>query len=177
MKSLQLTACLMVIISLAACGGASQAQVEHGQASITPSGSVPGDARIRMIIIPADTELVVSLDTALSSDTRRDGAYFSATLVEPIVIENSEAIPAGSIISGKVTRDPAGATALSFSVLRLPTGFSTSIVGTIQEAISPASETSELRAATIVGGESPFAIKLKQAIRVPPRAPGSSSRS
>jgi hypothetical protein len=160
MKSLKLMFCGVAMVLLAACGGADQAQVESTQPGTTQSGTTryrpaPEKPQAYMVAIAAGTELTLALDTSLSSETSHVGDTFSATVVDPIVMENREVIPAGSRIEGRVTdASPAkrGAgearLALSFGALRLASGYHTDIVGSFQEV----SASKKGRNAAVIGG-------------------------
>jgi len=157
MKSQQLSVVMLVMVAtvlLAGCGGTDQAQVESTQPGTTHFRTAE-KPQLHMVGIPSGTELSLALDTPLSSETSQAGDSFSATVVEPIVIEGREVIPAGSAIEGKVTEaTPAkrGAgearLALSFSALRLASGYHTGIVGSFQEV----SASKKGRNAAVIGG-------------------------
>jgi len=153
MKSIQLMVSLIAVVLLAACGGADQAQVGSTQPGTAPYR--PASQTTHMVGVPAGTELTLALDTTLSSETSHVGDTFSATVVEPIVMENRDVIPAGSTIEGRVTdatpakRGAGKATlALSFGALRLPSGYRTNIVGSFQEV----SASKKGRNAAVIGG-------------------------
>ncbi|HET6372113.1 MAG TPA: hypothetical protein VFG76_02320 [Candidatus Polarisedimenticolia bacterium] len=155
MKSLQISVCLAAMALLAACGGADQAQVASDLPGTAQSAPVAQKPQIHMVRVPSGTELTLALDSKLSSETSQVGDTFSATVLEPIVIENREVIPAGSTIEGKITQaEPAkrgagkATLAMSFGTLRLPTGYQTSIVGSFQEV----SESKKKRNAAVIGG-------------------------
>jgi len=155
MKSLQLMVCVVAAVLLAACAGADQAQVgstKPGTTSYQPAREKP---QVHMVGIPAGTELTLALDTTLSSETSQTGDTFSATVVEPIVVDDREVIPAGSTIEGRVTnaapakRGAGQATlALSFGALRLASGYHTNIAGSFQEV----SASKKGRNAAVIGG-------------------------
>ena len=153
MKSFQLLLSLVGVVLLAACGGADQAQVGTDSSGTTPSR--PASQKTHMVDVPSGTELTLALDTPLSSETSQVGDAFTATVVEPIVIENREVIPAGSTIEGKITEaTPAkrGAgearLAMTFGALKLAGGYYTNIVGSFQEV----SESKKGRNAAVIGG-------------------------
>jgi len=153
MKSLQLMMVVFATVLLAGCGGTDQAQVGSTEPGTTQSS--PASEKTHMVSVPAGTEMTLALDSTLSSETSHAGDTFSATVVEPIVIENREVIPAGSTIEGRVTEATAakrgagkGTIALSFSALRLASGFHTNIVGSFQEI----SESKKGRNAAVIGG-------------------------
>jgi hypothetical protein len=155
MKSLQLMVCVVAGVLLAACGGTDQAQIESTESGATRSGSGSGTPQVHMVGIPAGTELTLALDTTLSSETSTAGDTFTATVVEPIVMDNREVIPAGSTIEGRVTdatpaKRGAGEArlALSINALRLASGYHTNIVGSFQEI----SESKKGRNAAVIGG-------------------------
>lgn len=153
MKSSYLMVVLVAMVLLAGCGGVDQAQVGSTQAGTTHSGQA--SEKTHMVGVPAGTELTLALDTTLSSETSQVGDAFSATVVEPIVIEGREVIPSGSTIEGRVTdaapakRGAGKATlAMSFGALRLPSGYRTDVVGSFQEV----SASKKGRNAAVIGG-------------------------
>jgi hypothetical protein len=54
------------------------------------------------IIVPADTEITVVLDSTLGSKTSTPGQAFTATVQEPVEIEGKVAIPKGARATGTV---------------------------------------------------------------------------
>ncbi|HLF10741.1 MAG TPA: M48 family metallopeptidase [Gammaproteobacteria bacterium] len=56
----------------------------------------------RNAVVPAGTVLMVGFQERLSSATSRAGDRFTAELVEPVRVNRRVAIPAGSVISGRV---------------------------------------------------------------------------
>jgi hypothetical protein len=140
---------------LLACGGVDQAQIEPTEPGTTQSRPAPEKQQVHMVGVPAGTELTLALDTTLSSETSVAGDTFSATVVEPILVESREVIPAGSTIEGRVTEaTPAKRGAgeaklgLSFGALRLASGYHTNIVGSFQEI----SASKKGRNAAVIGG-------------------------
>jgi hypothetical protein len=155
MKSLQLMVSLAAIVLLAACGGVDQAQVGSTEPGTTKYQPAPAKPQVHMVGIPAGTEMMLALDTTLSSETSHAGDTFSATVVEPIVVDGHEVIPAGSTIEGRVTdavpaKRGAGKASLgmSFGALRLASGYHTNIVGSFQEV----SASKKGRNAAVIGG-------------------------
>lgn len=58
--------------------------------------------RPESVTLPAGTAISVRLDQSLSSAQNRDADTFSATVVEPIVLDNKTVIPAGARAAGRV---------------------------------------------------------------------------
>jgi hypothetical protein len=150
MRSIQFMVFVVAMVLLAGCGGSDLAQVNS-----TQPGTPRASEKVHMVSIPTGTELTLALDNTLSSETSQAGDTFSATVVEPIVIENREVIPAGSTIEGRVTdATPAKRGAgeanltLSFGSLRLASGYRTDLVGSFQEI----SESKKGRNAAVIGG-------------------------
>jgi hypothetical protein len=56
------------------------------------------------IIVPAETEIHVDLDTALSSRDNQSGDTFEATVTEPIVIDGQTAVPRHARVRGVVVQ-------------------------------------------------------------------------
>lgn len=63
---------------------------------------VPDAARFRELRVPANTSLTVRLDTAVGSAENRADDPVSAELVEPVVVDGVEVIPAGARLRGSV---------------------------------------------------------------------------
>jgi hypothetical protein len=141
---LRLMLSVVALVLMAACGVmdvADLASSKSGTTRVRPSRAILPD---QMVAVPAGTELTVALDRMLSSRTSQAGDTFSATVVEPIVIDGLEVIPAGSTIDGKVTEATSslnGARQATLAVhiggLRLATGYRTDIMGRFQEVPSP----------------------------------------
>ena len=70
---------------------------------------LPPIARFREFTVPAGTDLVVRLESAIASDTSRVEDTVNATLAEPVVIDGTTVLPAGSAVRGEVAAaQPAG---------------------------------------------------------------------
>ena len=54
------------------------------------------------IVVPAGTELVVTIDQALGSKTSQTGQTFLATVAQPVTVGGQAAIPKGSPVKGTV---------------------------------------------------------------------------
>ncbi|HET9482293.1 MAG TPA: hypothetical protein VFP98_11105 [Candidatus Polarisedimenticolia bacterium] len=124
-------------------------------AAAQPAAPAPARPAVHMVEVPSGTTLMLAMDTGLNSKTALVGDVFTATLLEPIVVDGREVIPAGSKVEGEVTEAvPAkrGAgnakLAMSFDHLTLTSGFKTDIVGTFQEV----TESKKKRNAAIIGG-------------------------
>jgi hypothetical protein len=55
-----------------------------------------------VIVVPADTVLVLSLDAALQSDTSRAEERVDATLTAPVILNRTRVVPAGTHVRGDV---------------------------------------------------------------------------
>lgn len=55
------------------------------------------------IVVPRGTAIEVVLDQSLSSKTSTEGQSFSATVVDPVVVDGQEVIPKGAHARGTVT--------------------------------------------------------------------------
>jgi hypothetical protein len=64
---------------------------------------VPVAARFREIRVPASTPLSVRLETTVSSKSSHEEDPITAVLVEPIVVDGIDVIPAGARLRGEVT--------------------------------------------------------------------------
>ncbi len=92
----------------------------------------------RSDVIPEDTVISVRINDYLSSRTSRVGDKFTATVATPVYVAGQIAIPAGSIIEGRVTQvitarrmNKPGAIAVDFDSITLPNGLTTQIVGAL----------------------------------------------
>ncbi|HEX5070168.1 MAG TPA: hypothetical protein VFV78_08115 [Vicinamibacterales bacterium] len=72
---------------------------------VTPGKPValPRTAKFREYIVPNGTPLSLHLDTTVSSETSRVGQPVRATLTAPVRVHGIQVLPAGSVVSGKVT--------------------------------------------------------------------------
>lgn len=143
MKWLKPMCAVIPVFLLAACGVMDIADLASNKPGAPQNQAGPAIGHDDMVGVPAGTELTVALDRMLSSRTSQAGEAFSATLVEAIVIDGVEVIPAGSRIEGKVTEaTPAGGgarkatLAVSIGALRFATGYQTDIVGRFQEVLA-----------------------------------------
>ena len=64
--------------------------------------------RPQPIVIPAGTNVVVRMGSTLSSKTAQDGQTFTGTLANGIAVNGKVVIPAGSGVTGTVTRSQVG---------------------------------------------------------------------
>lgn len=62
----------------------------------------PPFTEAKPLVIPASTAIYVRLQQSLSSATAQPGQKFSATLDEPLVVENQTIAPKGAPVEGKV---------------------------------------------------------------------------
>lgn len=89
-------------------------------------------------VIPEDTILSLRMNDNLSSRTARVGDRFTATVTIPVYVAGTVAIPAGAVVSGRVTQvtpakrmNKSGVLAIEFDEISLPNGLSTQIVGVL----------------------------------------------
>ena len=81
-----------------AVGAADQTAANAAPAS-TPA---PAPEPPKPVVVPAGTDLVVTLDQSLSSKTSQPGQTFLGTVVQPVSIDGKTAIPKGSSVHGTV---------------------------------------------------------------------------
>jgi BON domain-containing protein len=68
-------------------------------------GSAPAAAAVPApIVVPAGTDITVTVDQKLSSKTSQAGQAFMASVAQPVTVDGRTAIPKGSSVSGKVLR-------------------------------------------------------------------------
>lgn len=90
----------------------------------------PAAPIVRNITIPDNTEIDVTLNTALASDTSRIEQRVNGTVASPVVVDGVTVIPSGSSVSGNVTNvkesgKVKGRAQLAFSFNRLSVGGTT----------------------------------------------------
>jgi hypothetical protein len=67
-----------------------------------PNATPPVAAPPEPVVVPAGTDLTVTVDQALSSKTSQPGQTFLATVAQPVTIDGKTAIPKGSSVTGAV---------------------------------------------------------------------------
>jgi len=90
--------------------------------------------------VNANQIIRVRMNQNISSETARIGDQFTTTVVDPIYSSGVEVIPAGSVITGRVTsvtqasrKSKAGTLGVHFVSLRLPTGIARAINGDLTD--------------------------------------------
>jgi hypothetical protein len=90
--------------------------------------------------VNAGQVLRVRMNQNISSETARIGDEFTTTVVDPVYAGGVEVIPAGSVITGRVTsvnrasrKSKAGTLGVHFVSLRLPTGIARAINGDLTD--------------------------------------------
>jgi hypothetical protein len=93
-------------------------------------------------IVPAGQVINVKINETISSETARVGDQFTTVTTIPIYSGSVEVIPAGSTIVGRVTsvrraqrKNKAGTIGVSFNSVRLPSGITRAINGSLTDAI------------------------------------------
>lgn len=78
-------------------------------------------------VVPKDTKIPIIMDTAVDSDTSQEGDEFAARTAEDLSIDGQVAVPAGSIIKGRIARitlpralNRSGHVALKFDTVTTP---------------------------------------------------------
>ena len=73
------------------------------QAANAPAPTPPPPAPApQPLVVPAGTDLVVTVDQALSSKSSQTGQTFLASVAQPVTVDGKMAIPKGSSVSGTV---------------------------------------------------------------------------
>lgn len=78
-------------------------------------------------VVPSGTKIPIIMDTAVDSDTSQEGDEFSARTAEDLTIDGQTAVPAGSIIRGRIATinapkhlNRSGSVALKFDTVTTP---------------------------------------------------------
>ncbi len=95
--------------------------------------------------VPANAVIRVRMNQTITSESARIGDQFTTTVVDPVYAGGIEVIPAGSLITGRVTtvtraarKSKAGTMGVHFVSLRLPTGIARAINGDLTEVATTA---------------------------------------
>lgn len=90
--------------------------------------------------INANQVIRVRMNERITSETARVGDKFTTTTVDPVYVSGVEVIPAGSIITGRVTevkraarKSKAGMLGVQFISLKLPNGMSRALNGSLSD--------------------------------------------
>ena len=90
--------------------------------------------------VNAGEVLRVRMNQTISSETARVGDQFSTTVVDPVYSAGVEVIPAGSVVTGRVTtvdrasrKSKAGSIGVHFVAVRLPTGITRTLNGDLTD--------------------------------------------
>jgi BON domain len=75
-----------------------------GSGGGSSTGSSSASAAPAEIVVPAGTQMTVTVDQKLSSKATPAGQAFMATVAQPVTVDGRTAIPKGSSVSGKVLR-------------------------------------------------------------------------
>lgn len=89
-------------------------------------------------VVPTGTKIPIIMDTAIDSDTSQEGDEFSARTAEDLTIDGNTAVPAGSIIKGRIARlnspralNRSGSVALKFDTVTTPDNRQIPLVATL----------------------------------------------
>jgi hypothetical protein len=80
----------------------ASAAEQAANAPAAPPAEAPPPPKPEPVIVPAGTDLVVTVDQALSSKSSQSGQTFLATVAQPVTVNGKTAIPKGSSVSGTV---------------------------------------------------------------------------
>ena len=115
-------------------GGAAQAKKGAEDGEKIASRVLQGYIRV----VPSGTKIPIIMDTAVDTDTSQEGDEFSARTAEDLTIDGSTAVPAGSIIKGRIAQlnaprhlNRSGSVALKFDTVTTPDNRQLPIVANI----------------------------------------------
>lgn len=106
-----------------ASGGSETASTDSGDKVATNGKALQGYVRV----VPVGTKIPIIMDTAVDSETSQEGDEFTARTAEDLNIDGGVAVPAGSIIKGRIAQmnapkhmDRSGSVALKFDTVTTP---------------------------------------------------------
>lgn len=119
-------------------------------------GATQSGAKYRDVTLPAGTKLGVRLNGSVDSETAKVEDPVDATLIQPIVINETEVVPAGAHFKGRVTaagrENGRPRLALAFTMLEL-SGDSYPVSAEISEAAPATKGADAARAGIPAGGD------------------------
>jgi hypothetical protein len=128
MSRVLMAALLASAVAMSGCGRDRDDQAQNQYGDNKPASDVYGSAerysdpnmesrtgssaQAGEFVVPQDTFILVSLNDTLNSQTAKKGDEFTAEVIEPVKVNEDEAIPAGATIHGVVKEvyDPASGT-------------------------------------------------------------------
>jgi hypothetical protein len=105
---------------------------EVGKESVTKEATAEEAGKNKILqgyvrVVPTGTKMSIIMDTAVDSDTSQEGDEFSARTAEDLTIDGTTAVPAGSIIRGRIATlnaprhlNRTGSVALKFDSVTTP---------------------------------------------------------
>ena len=132
-------------------------------ASAQPTGAAPRPAASARLTVPQGTEVQVTLSTPVGSETSQVGDSLTATTTNDIVVGGRVAIPAGSIVRGRVAEvapgtkgmhisEKGGAVVLSFDKVTTPRGDSEALSASLTRMASSTGKTAGIIGGSAAGG-------------------------
>jgi hypothetical protein len=101
-----------------------------GDKNISADGNANGGSKVLQgyaRVVPSGTKFPIVMDTAVDSDTSQEGDEFSARTTEDVTIDGETAVPAGSIIKGRIATlnaprhlNRSGSVAFKFDTITTP---------------------------------------------------------
>ena len=142
--------------------GCAADPVAQQQKESTPSKS-SGAVTMARLTVPQGTEVHVTLSTAVGSETSQVGDSLTATTTENIEIGGKIAIPAGSIIRGRVSEvspgtkgmhisEKGGSVVLTFDKVTTPGGDSEPLAASLTSMASSTGKTAGIIGGSAAGG-------------------------
>ena len=155
-NSIGLAATALLFGGLAACAAQPSAQ------QISQS-TAPRAVQAVRLTVPQGTEVHVTLSTPVGSETSQVGDSLTATTTNAIVVGDRTAIPAGSIIRGRVTHvtpgtkglkisEKGGTVVLSFDKVTTPGGDSEPMSASLTSMASSTGKTAGIIGGSTAGG-------------------------
>jgi len=124
-----------------------------------PAPEPPPMATFREVGVPADTSIAIEVRTPVNTGTSKAGDVISAALVQPVVVEGIEVLPAGSVLTGHVADSTAsgkvkGRAHLAVEFDRIEAHDGTYTIAATFEATAPSTKESDAKKIGIpaVGG-------------------------
>jgi len=96
----------VVLLALCGCGGSTTPPSATGTSSptSTPEAQKAPAPPPPPLVVPAETELTVTVDQAVSTKNNTSGDAFEASLAEPVMADGVTALPKGSKVTGSVVQ-------------------------------------------------------------------------
>lgn len=158
---------IFLTLALSSCSQEGPAKPPASGVTARKSGDTAGKSEkptgstLVRLSVPQGTEIHLKLSEEVSSAKSQAGDTFTCRTIDPVLIGDRVAIPAGSTIHGQVTeviparkglKDKGGAVTLSFDKVETPAGFSAPMSARVVNVAKSGKKTAGIIGGSAAGG-------------------------